>query len=221
VRPAARRFAGLLAALGLLAGCEPYVEGNGRFRQETRSVAAFEAVHVESGIAVDVLAGAAAQTLVVSGDENVLQYVETNVHDGVLTLRVTERFDSKNPLRAGISVPQLRSLAANDRATVTAIGVIGVETFTVEAVDGAIVSLTGSGGTSLEARVVGGEHGASRLRAGEYPVARASLQVAGGSTAVVDVSERVTGTAAGGSVVTVEGGGACEVSPATSCTSPP
>jgi hypothetical protein len=218
--PPARRSAGLLAVL-LLAGCDAYVEGNGKFRQETRSVAAFEAVRVQSGIAVDVLAGAAAQTLVVSGDENVLQYVETIVRDGVLTLRVTERFDSKNPLGAAISVPLLRSIAAVDRSTALAIGVDGVDALVVEAVDGATVELHGSGGTSLEARVLGGGHGASRLRAGDYPVARANVQVLGGSTAVVDVAERVTGTAAGQNVVTVEGGGACEVSPASACTVPP
>lgn len=215
VRPPGRLAVGLLFAL-LATACEPFVEGNGNLARRTREVPAFDEVRVESAIGVDVLAGVE-RSVVVQGDENVLQHVVTEVTPGthVLVVRSGFAFDSTNPVRAEIGVPTLRGLAAVDRATATAHGVAGVERFVVEALDGAVVTLSGSGGTSLSAHLASGLHGTSRLLARDYPVVTAALVVEGGARAELDVSERVTGTATG--TVAVEGGGACEVTPATAC----
>ena len=211
---------GLLSTL-LLTACEPFVEGNGRLRLETRTVPAFEGVHVESGIAVEVHAHAAETKLVVSGDENVLQHVQTDVRPDhgrqVLFVRSTAAFGSTNPVRADISVPSLRYLAALDRATAIASGVEGADRFEVEGVDGATLRLSGSGGTSLEVHLAGGSHGGSRLEASDYPVATASVDLGAGSTAALDASERVTGTASGAGAVQIQGGGSCEVTPSSAC----
>ncbi|HEY6098390.1 MAG TPA: DUF2807 domain-containing protein, partial [Anaeromyxobacter sp.] len=72
--------AALLSVAGALAGCQPYVQGNGVYREERRNdLGAFTGVHLEDGIEATVTAGIAQQMVTVSGDANVLPYIETEV----------------------------------------------------------------------------------------------------------------------------------------------
>ena len=81
--PLATRVALLIAAaaaIALLAGCNPEVQGNGVYFEDQRTRDAFEGVHVERGIAVYVTAGEN-QSIKVIGDANVVPNIATVVLD--------------------------------------------------------------------------------------------------------------------------------------------
>lgn len=220
-RIAARARAGPLLVLGgalalLLGACEPYVEGNGVWREETRDVgASFVGLAVEDGIQATVTAGAPAQEVKVSGDENLLDYVETVVKDragfgAVLEVRVTSTYDSKNPLKVTVAVPVIAYVAAADASPVT-VAEASAPLFTVDARDGSNVVLSGPGGEELELVLAGGQRGGAHIDARSYPVDEARVALTSGSRAEVRAAISVEGTAAGGSRLENLGAGACDV----------
>ncbi len=204
-----------LVPLFALAGCEPFVQGDGVYREDPRQVAAFEGVSVHDAIQIQITAGAA-QAVTITGDENVVQHIQTSVRadplqGAVLDVQSTVRsFDSVNPIRAVISVPSLHYIAAVRAAPVTA-SAVAAPAFTVEASDGATVQLGGAGGGSITVQLSGGEHGGARLGAQAYPVDTASVALSGGARADLAARLDVTGTATGASTVDNAGTATCEV----------
>lgn len=207
----------VLAALGALAGCEPYVQGNGVYREEFRNVRAFEGVSAQDGIQVQITAAAAQQSVKVSGDENVVQHIVTDVQDDpqrgfpVLTVKSSiASFDSVNPVAAVIAVATLQYVAATHACTVGAAQVAS-PSFEVDADDNASVTLSGAGGASLVARLGGGQRGGAQLVATRYPVDTATVALTGGASTELAVRVSVTGTADGGSTVENTGAAICTV----------
>lgn len=213
-----RSHASLALALlpALLVACDPYVKGNGVLREESRSVAAFEGLRVEDGINAEVTAGAASQRVVVSGDENLLQHVQTTVrtdpfHGPVLEVRSSlSDFESTHPLRVVVSVPVFRFIAATD-ACYAAVTGVATEVMAVEADDGADLVLSGAGGDQLTLRLAGGKGGGAFLDARGYPAGVATVELVGGARAELRVEDRVSGTVSGPSTLENVGGGTCEL----------
>lgn len=217
----------ILLAVGL-AGCEPYVEGNGVLREETREVPAFVGLALSDGIQATVTAGAAQQLVKVSGDENVLQYVDTVVVERasvgrVLEVKTESSYQSRNPLRVSVSVPAVSYLAATGASPVTVTGAAATD-FTVEAADGSHLVLSGGGGANLAVTLAGGQHGGASLDARGYPVGDAQVRLTAGARAQLAAAGSVQGTVAGGSVLENVGEGACTVtadeSSAVTCSAP-
>lgn len=214
-RRALARAAVLAVALLALSACAPEIQGNGVFRQEVRSVPAFSGVATELPVVTSIAIGPA-QQVIVSGDSNVLDQLETRVDTDpqrglpVLELRVAETFVPIHPLRVDVTVPELRFLHAEGVATVDVTGARG-DALTVEASDGSAVSLAGAGGAALEVRLAGGAHAGATLDATGYPVTSADVALTGGAWAAVRASGAVSGTAAAGCVVENVGAGVCQV----------
>ena len=214
----ALRAVALVAAVGLgaLAACQPYVQGNGVFREETREVAAFEGVSAQDGIQVQITAGTA-QSVKVSGDENVIQHIETTVRSDprgfpVLDVKSSiSSFDSTNPVKAVVTVPTLRYVTATHACTVGATQV-AAPSFELDASDNASVTLSGAGGAAITVNLQGGQRGGAHLDARGYPVDTATVALAGGSTARLAARVGVSGTADGGSTLENSGAATCTVS---------
>ncbi len=215
-RSRARRALAVVPALVALLACDPYVKGNGVLREETRSLGAFEGLRVEDGIQAEVIAGAAEQRVAVSGDENLLEHVQTSVradavHGQVLEVRSTlSSFDSTHPLRVVVSVPMLRFLSATDECSATVAGA-AAELMTVEASNGADVRLAGPGGVHLAVRLAGGKRVGAHLDARQYGVEDATVELSGRAFAQLRADERVTGTVSDASALENVGAGPCEV----------
>jgi hypothetical protein len=209
---AARRAVGVLGALAFLLGCDPYVQGNGVFREETRNVGAFQGVSVADGLVATVRGGAADWTVVVSGDENVLQYVETRVAEGMLGVRMTNGvpFDSVNPVRVTVAAPAIGLLRANDSAAVIGAELAG-ESLIVEGSDGGDLRVAGAGGAILHVSLQGGDSGGAHLDARDYPVVAAVVELSGGARAELAVAAALSGTARGESVIEDHGEAVCSV----------
>lgn len=201
----------LAAALVLLAGagCDR-IRGDGVLRVEPRSVGdGFHAVSVGSGVLATVAAGLA-PSVTVSGDENVVSRLDTEVVGGVLEVRLAvDGYESVHPLRVVATLPLLDRVDATEQSRVSVSGV-QAEAFAVRASDGAEVVLAGPGGATLSVELSGGDHGGATLDASGYRVSDgASVVVSSGARARIDSDGDVTGEISGASTLENDGSGAC------------
>jgi len=123
---------------------DPRVRGDGERATEVRAIDDFQAVRVASSIDVEVSVGAATG-LEVSGDSNVLQYVETDVSGGVLGVRLERgSYALRERLVVRITTPSLERLELT-----------GSGDTDVRALDGSTLTVvsSGSGDLTLAGRV--------------------------------------------------------------------
>ncbi len=136
----------LCVSLFLLAGCKQsgkdHVVGNGNVITEERVVQVFEAIELSGAFRVDVSVGDA-PSLMVTTDDNILPFIETNVEAGKLSVRITKkvRFSDANDLT--ITTPSLTKFACRGAAKATIKGVTGTS-FVVRVEGAGAVSATGS-----------------------------------------------------------------------------
>jgi Putative auto-transporter adhesin, head GIN domain len=207
----------VLLAAALLAGCQPYVQGNGIFLEQTCDVPPFDAISVTDGIQLQVTGGAAQQVVTVSGDENVLQHIETSVHQdpqrgSVLVVKSTIAvFDSVNPVKAVVAATALNGLSADEACQVTATSVASPQ-FSVVASDAAKLTLSGGGGATLDVTLAAGQHGGATLDARGFPVEVATVALQAPATqAQLAARVRVSGTAVEGASLSNTGTATCDV----------
>lgn len=196
----ARRLAAaaLLCLAGALGGCEPYVQGNGVYYEETRpDVGPFTGLHVESGVEVTVTAGAAARSVTVSGDANVVPYIETKVQTDsglrVLHVWISRAYGGTFPPRAVVEVPALEYAYATELARIKG-DEIAATSFQVVADHGGNVALAGASAPAGES--IGVKLGTGGLLdATGYAVSNAAqVELSGASVARLRSDGPVSGT---------------------------
>jgi hypothetical protein len=210
-----RRAAGaLVLALLVAGGCKPYVHGNGVFGQETRNEPPFDGVAIGLGILGTVRSGATETSVTISGDANVLQYIRTDVVDGVLTTHLsgTDGFDSDHAVQLVVATPTLSYAEAYGGARVDVSSIVEATTFTAVARDGSTLTLAGASAVQATLLAITAA-GTSTIDATGYPAGDATATLTGGSrvTLTVPAPGTVTGTLSDGSTLTVKGGGTCAV----------
>jgi hypothetical protein len=212
-RSARLAWFGAVGLAALLAGCDPYVEGNGVFREEDRTPAeAFTGIHVEDGIEAVVTSGAAQQKVVVSGDANIVRdYLKTEVvtdqgSGPVLHVRIDTGgggWSASITPRVVVDLAELRYVGAED-SHVTAAGVATL-LFAVEAYGDSEVLVSGSGGGRIEVVASGSE-----VDAGFYLVSEGALvDLSSGARAVLNSDGPVAGSVRGGCTLANLGSGSC------------
>jgi len=156
-----------LAPLALAAGfvaCDfigPAVQGSGVVTTERRDVAPFQRIEVDG--AVDVVARAgAAPSLAVTGDDNLLPFVQTEVRDGTLHIDIERSYRSRRGLRVTLATPELESVSVGGSSEVQvtdvrgpsfALSVSGSSEVTAKGEVGRLdVSVSGSGSIGMSGR---------------------------------------------------------------------
>ncbi|MFO0585051.1 MAG: DUF2807 domain-containing protein [Anaeromyxobacter sp.] len=211
------RSSALLALAGAftLAGCDPWVVGDGVYHEETRAFPSFVGVAVQDGLDVEVTASASSQTVKVSGDENVVPHVKTEVVNEAglgQTLQVktdVAHLDSTHPLRIAVAVPVLSHVRAIEAANVE-VSQAAAQSFDVHAGDGAEVHLSGAGGKHLAVTLWGGTKGGATLHGYGYVVSvDATVDLTDGAVAELHADGPVSGTVKAGAVLENAGDGLC------------
>jgi hypothetical protein len=166
-----------------VAGCQPLPSGSGRIIHQQRSVAAFHTLEVNSALHADVTAGKA-QSLTVSGDDNLVGYVETKVSGGSLIVELKPGVQGSNDdLLISITVPSLDSITANGAAEVTARS-LTADRLRLVASGASQLSATGNAAV-LDAD----SSGSSDLRARGLTAADVTLTASGASSGEVCAAE--------------------------------
>jgi hypothetical protein len=191
-------LSGILAATAFLGivGCsfssaEDRIKGSGVSVTEQRTVNKFDRISLRGSGDLSVTIGEAA-SVSVSGDDNVVSIIKTEVSDGQLVIEPAKSYSSKSRLKVEVVVPSLTalSIAGSGDAVVTGLN----ESETVD------LSITGSGDLKangsvgeLKARVAGS--GALELR--ELKARTASVSVSGSGDVRVFASETLSVSVAG------------------------
>src|SRR5262249_20376239 len=114
------RAATLFLAM-LIAGCMNgfnNVQGSGISKTETRTVEAFHAVRLNGAADVSITIGQPVQ-VTVSGDDNIVPIIETDVHDGTLVIGHHESYNTKIGVKVAIVTPTLDAYELNGSGNVT------------------------------------------------------------------------------------------------------
>lgn len=115
------------ALLLLVAGCQWFggaEAGSGKPKTESRQVAAFSKVQLGGSLHADITSGAE-QLVEISGDDNIVPLITTEVNDGQLRISPKKRIAPKLELAARIATPTLTALSASGTAEVKLRGIAG------------------------------------------------------------------------------------------------
>ena len=171
-----RACALVLLAL-VLAGCggsSSTTRGSGHVVTVSRSVRDFTGVDLTGVATVNVAVGKPA-ALTISGDDNILPLIRTEVHDGVLVISSKHGYSTKNELHLELATPSLDGLTLIGAGSFTAAG-IHSKSFSLDLSGAARLDLAGTTGT-LDAKVSG--VGAAQLEQLAARDARVSLSGTG------------------------------------------
>ena len=123
-----KNFSILIAASILISSCNAItgigVNGNGNIRTEKRTTGNFNAVKTSASIDVEISTGDA-YSVSVEDDDNILQYIVTDVHNGTLTVDYKEGYSINNDhAKVYVTAPSLDKLVVSGSADITTQGIL-------------------------------------------------------------------------------------------------
>ena len=174
------------------------VKGSGVAKTEARETGDFKGVDVSGVFQVDVVAGKEFK-VEVEADDNLLQYIKTEVRDDVLRIESSERLRSESPLRIRVSAPNIETIEAS-----------GASRVSVEGVKNSSISLDTSGASKVRLQ---GEtanlrievSGASSIDASALQSQNADVDASGASNVDLVVTGQFNSEASGASRISYSG----------------
>jgi len=185
----------LVVLVGVLAGC---VQGQGPVTSETREIGAFSRIEASAGIRVVIRIGPA-EAIEVSAQQNLLPVIATDLRGGTLSIEARDDFTTVEPVTVTVVIPALDGITLSGGARADIEG-LDAESLELRIRGGAQVTAAGS-----VHRVALDADGGATARLEDLSIRAATVSIDGGATATLTASDEVTGTAAGGSRLTVLG----------------
>jgi hypothetical protein len=139
------------------------VEGNGKVKKESRSVGSFTAVS-SSGFWDVMISYGESSSIEIEGDENLHEYIETDVENGRLIIKTKKKYNlrSRNRMTVYVSLTKMTGISLsgsgdmigkgkfrNDGTTSFRVSGSGSIDITLDKVETADVSVSGSGNVRL------------------------------------------------------------------------
>lgn len=178
-------------------------QGNGVAKTETRDVTDFDEIQVDGTVKLDLETGPL-DKLTITGDENLLPLIATEVVGGRLVIHEAKPLHSKTPLVVSVHAPAVARIDTSGVASVIASGLQGPAfTFTSSGVTDS--QLSGQV-TSLEIQ----SGGAGTVRAAGLAAKQVHVTITGASTVEVDATEKLKADVSGVGSVKYRGSPAVE-----------
>jgi hypothetical protein len=221
----------VLSAVGIAAGCHgnfligpPAIAGSGVSKEETRAVDAFHSLEAGNGLQVIVTVTPGAKPgLKISGDDNLVPFIESVIREGTLILRIkaNSSISPKLPLLAEVVVSEIDGVEASAVANVKVKGRVKVNRFSARASGAAQLSVEGVDASQAVASATGASQvelagsaaslkveasGASRIKAQALHVEDADVSISGASTVTLRTNKSVAGDVSGASQLELHGG---------------
>lgn len=184
---------------------------SGKFRMdEQRELASFSSIEVHDAIAVIIERGE--QSLRIEAPEKHLEKVLTSVHEGRLSIRLSEKVGRSRDIKIYISVKELKDLQGHKAATFNvldyfkaqnfSVGLSGASSARLKVICNESLILDCSSASRLRVEgqaqeVIANLSGASELKAAEFEVDMMSVQASGASFAAVTVNGELKVEASG------------------------
>ena len=193
----------LLTVLAMFAGgCHgkfrSQIKGSGKRELQKREVAAFTSISSEGAFTIEVTCQKD-RSLEVEGDDNVLEYVSTEVGGNTLRLKNTGNFSTTEPVKFKISVPNLEGLSVNGAGHVDVKG-LNNDKFEIDTNGAATIVVSGN------TKVIDvGANGAGKVDAQNLHAPRAVVDSKGVARIDLGVTDQLDVTVSGPSTVTYKG----------------
>ena len=193
----------LLTMLAMFAGgCHgnfgPRIKGSGKRELQKRQVAPFTSISTEGAFTIEVTCQKD-QSLEVEGDDNVLEYVGTDVSGNVLRLKNTKNYSISEPVKVRISVPNLEGFSSNGAGRIDIKG-INNDKFEIDANGAPTIIVSGT------TKVIDiGANGAVKVDTTKLRASRGVVDTNGASRVDLDVTDQLDATVNGPSTVTYKG----------------
>lgn len=174
------------------------VKGSGTTASDARNASGFNGVDVGGVFQVEINAQKEFG-VEVEADDNLLQYIKTDVRNGVLYIETSKKISPTGPIRVRVNAPEIDHLDISGVANVTANDIKTGE-----------FSLDSSGASKVK---VSGEaekftldvSGATKIDAESFRVGDANVDASGASSVTLNVSGELKADASGASKVSYSG----------------
>ncbi|MBU1012316.1 MAG: DUF2807 domain-containing protein [Bacteroidetes bacterium] len=209
---------GLIAVIPNSTFAEKYIRGNGNVEKETRNISSFSAIDVSSAFEIYLTQGNS-ESLVIEADENIMEYIITEVRGGTLKIYVKSNIRNVKTMKAYISFKMIDKIelsgACNIRGEGTykfndlEIGVSGASEINMNfTADKVYLDLSGASDiefTGSADKLTVDVSGATKLYAQDFEVKECSIDASGASTIKVFATEELSVDASGASTVRYKG----------------
>ncbi len=214
----------VLVAASLLAcdvssmpGLGPRIRGSGVAGTEQRRVEPFDAVSVGADFEVSIRV-APETSVTLTGDDNLLPMVRTEVRDGTLHIEATRLYTARRGIRVSLTTPSLRAVSVSGSSSVDArrfradsfrAAVSGSGSLLAEGDAGSLdVIISGSGDAMLAGsadRVTAAVSGSGDLHLLELRARTAQVSVTGSGSAALLATEQLDASVSGSGAVWYSG----------------
>lgn len=187
----------------------PAIDGSGRIASETRTVQEFDRITIGGAFDVEVTAGPAV-SVTLTGDDNLLPLVGTEVRGATLHVEPERDLDPTDDIHVRITTPRLRGLSTSGSSEVRATGIRSpafeaqVSGSSELAADGDFgdidASISGSGEIHMRGtgdRIEASVSGSGELDLAEVVARTADVHVSGSGEAAVHVVESLDASVSG------------------------
>ena len=174
------------------------VKGSGNLASEVRNATGFKGVDVGGVFQVEITAQKEFG-VEVEADDNLLQYIKTDVRDGVLHIESSQKISPKSKIRITVSAPEINDL-----------DVSGVANVTLNDVKTASLNLDSSGASKIR---ISGEttnftvdvSGATKIDAEQLTTVDANIDASGASSVTINATGEIRADASGASKILYTG----------------
>ena len=185
-------------AAGCHHGMRSEITGSGNRELQKREVAAFTSIMTEGAFNIEVTCQKDLG-LQVEGDDNVLDYVSTEVSNNVLRLKNTKGYSVNEPVKLKISVPNLEALSVSGAGRIEIKG-MNNEKFVIDSNGAPSISVSGT-----TKSIYINTNGAGKIDTHSLHASRAVVDSKGVSRVDLDVADQLDVTVSGPSVVFYKG----------------
>lgn len=172
--------------------------GSGNLKSEMRDVRDFNSVDVGGVFQVEITAQKDF-SVEVEADDNLLQYIKTEVRGGRLQISMDKRVKTSNPLRVRISAPNIEKVEASGVANVTLVNLKNSD-FTADTSGASKLKVTGET-ENLNVEM----SGATEINAEDLRSVNANVDGSGASRVNLNVSGELRSDASGASRIEYSG----------------
>jgi hypothetical protein len=173
-------------------------KGSGKMTTEVRDLTDFTSVDVGGVFQVEVTAQKDF-AVEVEADDNLLQFIKTEVRSGQLEISMDKKVSTKNPIRIRISAPNIEGIEASGVSHVTVTNLKNSD-FSVDTSGASKLKLSGEA-SNLTVEV----SGASEINAEDLIAVSASVDASGASRVNLNVTGQLKSEASGASNITYIG----------------
>lgn len=198
-----KKLAWLVMALTMMAtGCHhgfvSEISGSGKRVVQKRDIGSFTSISTEGAFTIEVTCQKE-PSLEIEGDDNVLEFVKTDIGNNVLRLSNTKGYSVREPIKLRISVPNLEGLSVSGAGKIDIKG-LNNDRFEIDSKGAPVIIVSGS-----TKSINIDSSGAGQIDTHNLRAARAAVDVKGAANVEVDAAEQLDVTISGPSSVIYRG----------------